>query len=370
MSDLVRMYREYYREQTPRAFEDLFRCMLDYDFASYHDDMRRVYAMHQQVKCLGSSCSLKSGGSSTGVGRTYQFGPNFQIARVAIEGFLRESHRRTIILAGSEGLKDPQVQDVSRPSQYDLQILGDWSLDGHIEFLFDQINVLFSEYGPINLCALPCLWLKLTCNPTFVSLAEKRSESLNALVNTDNSRCFRKIRCRVRDQMIDWGSGVNFYTCAEGKSHFLPTFFSSSPRLSYSLVNLKKSMRESDDLVEIRGSPSLCPCGLPDFSMLFTPHVNNHPVLSDGSFLGIQEVLDALPDRTEWFQVLQNDDGFCDLFYYSKERSSDLSAVDSRLSELLADKIRWDFDRYFVVGRKRPVCWRGGSPAVHDGRKK
>lgn len=367
MSDLVRFYREYYREQTVSSFEDLFRCMKDYDFSTYQEDMRRVFAMHQQAKCVGSSRTLTSGGSTTGFGSNYQFGPNFRIVKVALEGFLRLSHKKTILIAKSDGLNEPRLLEEPNPPQYDLQVIGDWTLPGHLEFLFDVVGDIHSEFGSVNLCALPCVWLGLTCDPNFVKRAESNVHKINALVNTDNIACFRSVACPTRDQMIDWKSGVNFYTCSSGRRHFLPTFFCFSPSISYSLVNLKKSTSDCDDVVAIERNSDFCSCGLPATFMSFVPHEKNYPINRDGEYLRPQEVVDLLPDYVDWLQVLQDSWGeFCTVFCHSRYEDADFSRLTTHLENFGIGKIGLDYSRYLSLGRKRPLLWRGGNPQFHS----
>ena len=368
MTDLVRYYREYYREQTPSAFDDLFRCMLDYDFSSYHEDMRRVFAMHSQAKCMGDTCILTSGGSSNGSRTHYFFGPNFHEVKFSLEGFLRMSENKTLLIAKSEGLNTPRLFEEPNPPQYDLQVVGDWAMADHIEFLFDTVEALYSDFGPINLCALPCLWLGLTCDPRFVERTSLNSHKINALVNTDNIACFRGVSCPVRDQMFDWRSGVNFYTCGRGRRHFLPVFLCSSPSSCHSLINMKRTSGRCDDVVSIDLSPAGCPCGLPSAFMEFVPHERNYPVDSAGARLNPQTIVDALPDYADWFQLLQKEDGSFGVFFHAQREKVDFSRVFDHISGLGMGEIELDDSRYFSVGRKRPLLWRRGVPNIHTRR--
>jgi len=368
MSDIVRYYKEYYREQTIRSFENLFTCMINYDFSSYHEDMRKVFAMHQHVICKGDVQVLRSGGSSSGTRTEYCFGPNFDPIRHLIEGLLRLSHRKTLLIAGAEGLETPRILDSPNPPQYDSQIIGDWESKDSLDFLFETIRHLYSESGPVNLCALPCLWLSLMCDPNFMGMAESRTEEINALVNTDNVSCFKETKCNTRDQMIDWCSGVNFYTCNSGGRHFLPTFFSLSPTQCQSLINLKRNSRGCDDVVILEQSASVCRCGAPNVGMKFVPHRRNYPLGFDGQYMDSKGIVDKLPERTKCFQVLQREDGVCSIFCYPSDDFLDFSSIIGHLEELGLGEIEVDHSRYFSVGRKRPLLWRGGSPQFHSRR--
>lgn len=366
MSDLVRYYREYYREQTSEALNSLFRCMLDYDFSSYHEDMRRVHAMWREARCTGESRSLLSGGSSTGLRRKYEFGPNFSLARLLVEGFLRLSHRKTLLVAVSRGLDRPAFTEDSNPPQYDFQIVGDWSEADHVGLLFDSIRSVSERFGPVNLCALPCVWLGLTCSPDFCVLSLENASNINSFVNTDSTPCFRRPACRVRDQMVDWGSGVNFYTCGGGERHFLPMFFAPSSRRACNLLNLKRPSRGCDDLVEIGRQAEECPCGFARMPMGFIPHSENFPRDAKGSFLGFGGLFDNVPDHTDWLQLHQVETGENSLFYSCSKGDPNLDDLLLYLRIAGLGKTEVVRSRYFSVGNKKPTFWRSGNPKFFD----
>lgn len=366
VTDLVRYYREYYREQTPAAFDSLFRCMLDYDFSSYHEDMRMVHAMWREAKCVGDVATLKSGGSSTGMRRKYEFGPNFFLARLLVEGFLRLNHRKTLLVAVARGPVRPALTEDSNTPQYDFQIIGNWSEVDHVGFLFDSIRSISDKFGPVNLCALPCVWLGLTCNPDFCYLSSENSAKINAFVNTDSTPCFRRPSCRVRDQMVDWGSGVNFYTCESGKRHFLPMFFAPSSDRACNLLNLKRSSRNCDDLVGLGQQSEDCSCGQPRINMDFIPHRKNFPRDANGSFLDFGSLFDDAPDHTDWLQLYQTDGGENSLFYSCFKGDPNLDDLLLYLRGAGLGKTEVVRSRYFSVGNKKPIFWRSGNPIFFD----
>lgn len=366
MSDLVRYYREYYREQTPSSIDALFGAMIDYDFSSYHEDMRRVHAMWRETICIGESRSLLSGGSSTGIRRRYSFGPNFSLARILVEGFLRLSHRKTLLVAVARGLDRPSFTEDNNPPQYDFQITGNWSEADHLGFLFDSIRRVSYRFGPVNLCALPCVWLGLTCNPDFCEFSFENSSSINCFVNTDSTPCFRRPSCRVRDQMVDWGSGVNFYTCGVGERHFLPMFFATSNDRACNLLNLKKSSRSCDDFFDIGREAVVCQCGFPRMSMDFVPHRKNFPIDPEGSFLDFRDLFDNMPDYTDWFQLHQTEKGESSLFYSCSKGDTNLDDLLLYLRGVGLGKTEVVRSRYFSVGIKKPTFWRSGNPKFFD----
>lgn len=366
MSNLVNAYKQYYRNQTVKAFEDLFKCMVDYDFHSYHDEVRKVYAMWRETRCLGESKSLLSSGSSAGVRRKYDFGPNFQLVRLMVEGFLRMSRYKTLLVAYSKGLKFPLFTEDRNPPQYDFQIVGDWSARDHVDCMFDQIEKLFSEFGPINICALPCVWLGLTCSPYFSTMSAESRHRVNAFVNTDSTPCFRRPSCPTRDQMVDWGSGVNFYTCSSGERHFLPMFFSPEPTRSCNLINIKKPSRPCDDLVILGDRVESCSCGLPKIRLDFVPHRNNFPVDSFGRFVDFGPLFEALPDHTDWLQIHQKEHGQSTLYYSCRGVHPDLGDLLSVLGRIGIGKTEVVESRYFSVGIKKPIFWRSGNPILFD----
>lgn len=368
MSDLVRYYRQYYREQTTDAFDSLFACMLDYDFSSYHDDMKRVYAMWREAKCAGDVFKLKSGGSTSGVPGAYYFGPNFKHVRFAIEGFLRMSHNKTILIGGAPGLDVVLYREENNWPQFDMQVMCDWNNATSVEKFFALFESIFSSWGPLNLVALPALWLSLTYDPVFLDWANNNTSKIGALVNTDSTKCFNKTACRTRDQMMDWGSGVNFYTCELGLYHFLPTFFCSSDDCA-NLVNLKRSARSVDDLISLDEEVVLCGCGRPTLRMRFIPHKHNFPVDESGRFVDLDGMYEFIPPLIESLQIYQEPGGESEVFYSFRGGDLDLLGLLNHLESVGFGKSTVAKDRYFSVGNKSPLVWRGGNPSFKTRRR-
>lgn len=368
VNDLVRNYREYYREQSTQAFDSLFSCMLDYDFSSYREDIRRIFAMWREAKCVGDTSLLKSGGSTSGVPSTYEFGPNFRHIRLAIEGFLRMSYNKTILIGGSPGLEVVLYREEDNWPQFDMQVMCDWGNRVSVEKFFGLFEKTFSSHGPINLVALPALWLSLTYDPLFLDWADANSPKIGALVNTDSVKCFNKTKCRTRDQMIEWGSGANFYTCGMGRYHFLPTFFCASPSRCYNLLNVKKNERDFDDFLSIGDEVDVCGCGKPKPRFSFLPHRHNFPLNEEGEFVDFDEVYDLIPLRTTSLQIHQSLTGETEVFYSSRGGEDEPKGLIDHLRSLGVSKSTFTGGRYFSVGNKVPLFWRGGNPSFKDRR--
>lgn len=360
MTDLVRYYREYYREQTPKAFDSLFQCMKEYDFSSYHDDMRRVSAMHQHVKCMGDASFLRSGGSSTGTRRRYEFGPNFKRVRHVLEGHLRLSKTKTVSLVAATGLKKIKFES-GDPPQSDIQLWGEWFDDGFLHELFKFVDSLAADFGPINLLSKPHVWIQLTTNPSFRSWAT--SSSINALVNSDNIRCFHRPNCRVVDQMVDWSGGGNFYTCSAGTRHFLPAFYAPQPSLSVNLLNLKRHSIRSGDFISVGDRPIPCGCGVATPTMQFVPHHKNFPADAKGRFIDPETLSDMASERTRFLQVYQADNSSFTVFHSAPNPDGCVKEMSKQLDSLGFGKTQFVTSRYLVVGTKVPFLWRGGRPS-------
>jgi hypothetical protein len=368
--DLVEYYKEYYREQTPETFDDLFRCMLDYDFSSYKDDMRRICSMRSETRCLGESCTLRSGGSISGSGGTlYDFGPNFKHICWSIEKFLRLGHQKTILLADpgfGSMYSTPLVVDSETPSSwYDLSVTADWTRDRSIEVLEENIDSMYSEWGRVNISSLFNLWLFFTNDPSFRRMASRNASKLNALINSDGPVAFNDIECRTHDQMMEWSSCTNFYQCDRGHMHFLPIFFNKDG-INSSLINLKRSNKSFDDLFVADESPVLCDCGKNRIPFSFIPHADALPK----DFLGRTVDFSGLP-KSMWpgvlsFQILQDKEDT--LVFYSCRDGADLglSKAYRAVEPLNLGEMQFVSSKYFMAGRKCPIFWRGTPSAVYD----
>jgi hypothetical protein len=312
---------------------------------------------------MGEVCDLRSGGSSTGRRTVYKFGPNFHEVRVTMEGFLRCSEFPTVSLEGVKGARRMLAQE-SSDLKGNFRLLGDWDSPSFLSDMLDFMESLIVRKGPVNICAKPHTWIKLTTNSIFYEWA--KPDKVNRLINTDNLECFVNLKCKTNDQMMDWCGGANFYTCPEGFRHFLPSFFLKEQTQSANLFNLKRGSKYNDDLIIIGDEVIVCPCGMPRLKMEFVPHWQNFPADKFGAFLNPRRFLEMAGDKVSVYQIWQANEGFFILFYQAENRDRTTSELVNLLDSVGIGKTKVDSSRYIVVGTKVPFMWRGGCPSFEE----
>lgn len=359
MSDLVRFYKNYYREQTPASIDSLFKAILNYDFSTYQEDMLKILRMHCETKCLNNGSKLYTNGSSSGEQRYFYFAPHFNIWQHKLEPFLRSKEHKTIMLITMLGQKCPSnfsIQEVWSSSQKDFDVSLNWASEEDIEKLFAFVNQVYEEHGKINLYSIPYIWTSFVTNSFFRNLAISNAHKIHAIVSGDSDAYFKRLDLYVRDQMIDWGTGMNFFKCANDKKHFLPIFFYNEFG-SINLLNLKSNSIRTDDLFKLNFET--CLCGRRCFAEIEC-HFANRIKDSKGALIDIQPLIDKLNSHYGNLQIHQNLAG--DITVYSSVIKDE---NDSDLIENYFEKrgLKTDFvaDRYYTIGRKRYISWRSAS---------
>lgn len=369
MADLVRYYKEYYRNQNAKSLNDLFSCMLDYDFASYHTDIRRVFAMWKEARHMGESTTVWTNGSSTGRAKSFSFGPHFALWKDKIERFLRLREKKTLMVVFFPGAKQHaefRVSEVVDSSQKDFDLVGDWISTDHLSRLFDFVDSLYQVNGPVNLYTVPNIWMCLVTNPFFVSLSNQNRSKINAFVTSDFDSYFKRTGIYLRDQMIDWGSGLNFFDCEFGTRHFLPTFYYDRDCLS--LINLRRTKASLDDLVEMDECRSLCSCGRFYIKSNMIFHFSNVIRDKSNNIVNIKNLLNNLFGHFANLQFHQDDKGLVSVFYSSVadfKLDLDLERIRVYFAEI-GVKIHFWPDKYYVIGSKRYCSWRSSFVEPHD----
>ena len=368
MTDLVRYYREYYREQTPRSVDSLFGAMLDYDYSSYHDDIRRVLAMWREARCMGDAIRLNSNGSTSGSRRSFCFSPHFRLWRFKLEPFLRGMENKTIMVVAQLGfgeLPSFRVSEDRDSSQKHFDAVGNWFRNEDLGLLFDFVGRSHRDYGPINLYAMPDVWNCLVTNLHFVELAVGQSRSIRAFVTGDFDSNFKRVGFYVRDQMMDWGSGLNFFDCEAGTRHFLPTFH-FGPSWCVNLLNIHKTGSFPDDLVLLGQEPSVCVCGRPYVTAEMRFHYRHMIVGKDGTPVDLAPLYESLSARYAGLQFHQDESdlvtAFCTLIGGAGEDLEKMSCFFGRFGL----EMSFARDKYYSIGRKRFGAWRSDAVIAKD----
>lgn len=165
----------------------------------------------------------------------------------------------------------------------------------------------------------------------------------------------RKNGIYVNNKMVNWKTGVNFFTCRYGVRHHLPIFAHRDGRY-YNLLNLfNKDGYPVDDFFEIVGPQYWCKCGRLAIPFRFIPHIANCPLL-DGQPYYRPDLATKFVGHYYNYQIIQV--GNTNHIYYIP-----LSDVfdDPELPNQVLHK-----GYACVIGRKRPSFWRCDSIAIGE----
>jgi len=361
MSYLVGLYENYLKEQTEESVALLFDAFVAYDFYEYHSDIREMGLMRKEAEANEEGCAvLYTNGSSNGTPSSYEFRPRFFEWVSRIEPFLRgmRSGKNIFLCSRLGGGRPPQkmmITEVFGNSKKNYETNANLLDGGQLVELFEFVEELHDKFGKVNFTAFPDVWNMLFSNPAFNELCEKNRDKIGCFVNNDFEMLFTSKTFYIRDQMINWRSGLNFFTCESGHKHFLPIF--SEDAGCTSLINIAGGADDSD-CVSLRPEGVLqCTCGRPRIPIEIVFHHRNCIVDRNGAPIDFSPLRDSLKGRYATFQIHQDEKDRVTVFLtpIGVYKKSDLDVVHSFFSGL---EISFEFNRYFEVGSKRYCFWR------------
>ena len=296
---------------------------------------------------------FSTSGTSSNQPRTYRFGPeashwvrilwNTMVYPFGWRpmAFLR---RRGIdnefkILPKKEGLYQWEI-DVYLNDQHTFKL---------IEFLHKQIN----QYGVFSILMVPEALLFLAQTPCFLDFAEKHRDQMNIL-SWHWEPFFKKQSFRERgiwfgNHMIDWTSGINFYTCKNGHQHVLPIFIDDSIN---ALNLIKQNFMNGGDNMEI-SSVVHCTCGFVRPIYNHYPHFKNTIRSIDGRIFFDLDLPDHLQSRYKSLQFIQQPNGEEIVVYYDVDGQMNDKPFLESIIQSYGFRASWIPQSYTMGGHKR-----------------
>jgi len=368
MSELVNAYKEYYKNQDINSAEYLFNAILNYDFKNHEYDMRKIFNMKIYTKTTDSGVLLSTNGSA-GTKKQFLFAPHFSFWHSKIEPFLRSKDKyQTIMLVDQHrdsAYETGILTEYLKSNQKDYNYNCNWLKVENIDVFFNLLNDLYKSKGLINLYCLSHIWMRLITNSYFKEKLLENSSKIHCIVNSDCNPFFKKISIYFRDQMIDWGTGLNFYTCKNENRHFLPTFCIYQDKI-YNLLNLQNSKVSSDDFVELK-EVFFCNCGSLFIKNNMVFHFNNMIIDFEKNTIKIEDLYDNLKSNSISVQFHQDFSEKITVYYKDVDfLKSDISLIEKYFNEK-GLKIKFEKDRYFLVGNKRYLTWRSNLITIRIG---
>lgn len=167
----------------------------------------------------------------------------------------------------------------------------------------------------------------------FVDFLLQNKERIS-IINTGISPFFKKKKLlengfHINDNMIDWYSGLNFYTCKYNKKHILPIFYAEENK-STNLLNLSLRGRMVPKGDYFYYSPlGYCECGKTHYDLKFIPHIKTTPIV-DGEYFYDMEIPELIEGSYYNLQFVQIDEKTLDIYYTGNLTDCDRQIIEER----------------------------------------
>jgi hypothetical protein len=342
--DLLGLFERYYLD--PRGvWPDLFYGIQNYAFDDYGSfatgAMRLKPETEEDLGWQQSNTKIK-----------YLFGPCF--VKSDVENYLRFSEATDRLFFIWEEIQEDRLIQKKEESGHKVLfsfLLADVWKQWPLVAAFIQQNAIKKTYVTGYAYSLH----QLTANELFL---ETTKDLLFGFVNLDspafcNTHLLEKYGMHFNDQMINWKTGVNFFTCSFGGRHFLP-IFARVGSFYYNLLNLHRTPIKIDDEFQIKSNFKICPCGRPCCDFVFIPHVKDFLAGYDyDELMGLRNVLSS---KFRWIQFIQ--DGTRIEVYYEVSGFADMDEHDQDVIRTTFQNPIFRKGSYFQVGAKYPCFWK------------
>lgn len=338
---IIANFEKYFQYPSDAHAYELWQSILEFeDFENLEATMSEIDKMPRNM--IGNTLVLQTNGSSSGEPSDYKFSNLIWLGLV-------ESHLR-----GSPIIKMDDRLFTQKPYIERLANTGFVACVGSYRMNMNNLSHLKEVLnGSYRVCAKGHSWLAASTNP---EICEFLKQSNAIAVNTDTELCYNKrLQIPMCDQMIDWSTGVNFWTCEKGHKHILPIFHIEN-NVAKNLLNVFAIEKPLDDLFVLRGTTN-CNCGKKRVLFDFQSHFKNNLPIN-------REIIDELKCCYKYLQFIQMPpDEKLNVFYSST--SSDIEEDLGRLRKLLSEyQCNFVKDKFAYMGRgsrggKFYTFWRG-----------
>lgn len=356
-TNLITAYSQYYAKANETNAHNLYENLIAYDFTDYQSFCTDVLPLYHMADTVGDHFTLESNGSS-GEYRQYLFGPLPRLWLKLVEEYTRKPHGQGSIV----NLVDcfPEFFDCKHCTLLPVEdgitictkIVTNFSQPSILKILDGAFATLTDQYGELTVLGKPNRFLYLNGLPGWKELVEKYRLKLTST----GWEPFYSNSVFVNDTMVNWKTGVNFYTCESGHKHCLPIFVRTSDGY-VNLLNLKdKQVRAIDDEWLV-GPQKVCDCGKPAIDFVFTPHIDNTIKNSRGIIYKC-DMASQLTGSYRNLQFIQEGDTII-VAFCGNMTSNDVSIIERMFDEFA---IKMKIGTVNRVGlHKFPSFWNGSS---------
>jgi hypothetical protein len=304
---------------------------------------------------------LNTSGSSTGVPKKYSFSDIRTL--MPIEYGCKYPHGKGFVIqlymdrTGQTSMSSRGAAD-NEPHFDHYLVFSDLS-DSKIKFIISELSSILEKQEKI------ILWnsdqnnlMYLASDHHFYHFMIENANRIS-LLNTGITAFFKQNRLReagvhINDNMIDWYSGLNFYTCRHNNKHILPMFFMND-RVSTNLLNLSRrgEMVVKSDYFDI--SPSfMCQCGKMTYNLRFIPHKRVTPEI-DNLTMYMPDIAEMIVGSYYNMQFVQTSEKDLEVHYTGQLINYDREIIEHHCEPF---EITFKPDSVFNVNHKQPIFHR------------
>lgn len=347
-SDLLNAYVQFYdRTDDPKAFAHLLHAAIDFDFPSdTFETLKRVAELKREVKerrfLARHHRKLESNRQTK-----YDFGTDKEADVIGqVERFLRGPGNWLVV-----GNSYFVGKNLSGPKLVDHGTFESLKFNPAVPSDLDYFDAEINRLQPVNIIATPSMWVSLTTHKYAVDTLLKNRSLISTLCNSDHELFCKNLSIPINDQMVDWTSGGNFYTCTAGRKHWLPFFVHTDGKVN-NLLNLASDYATSNDSWHF-GATEECPCGKTRMDFSFTSHIDQNIPSTRIS----RDWLNELHDEYNHLQFYEFSDGIR-VFYSVSGEFTDQPEIEARLRSVYGSVTFYE-NMAMACGRKFYNFWRG-----------
>lgn len=343
MVSIDERYLNYYQDV---ASEDTRKALLD-DILSAPTPNINTRLEWPQATFKHISTNLATNGTVSDC-ELYEFGPHPHYWLFHIERYLKGNHyAHTVGLVSKLFHNSSCLGHSYRSTDYLTFAKGmlDIDIKTDVHYFVKVLISLYQQYGPLNILTNANDLLYFNTNSIYRSAFEQLKGVIASFINTDIALLFNnRLPIPIRDQMINWRSGVNYYHCQYDKCHVLP--------ISQNGINLLNYYPSKDDDEVSYTVGHLCECGKHEIDLKINFHRYRIPPI----------ILDLYNKITGCYRSLQFklSDGRCDVAYVGSMGEHDRELIKVTMRAFGCGDIH--NQKIYEVGQKIP-------PIVHAGRE-
>lgn len=356
---LLYAYERYYRNPILENAEFLCHNIMTWDCSDSLEELavlRQNFAMQPNY----ADFFFRSNGS-THHARQFGFGPHGSYWLNQIEDCVKyRQHNRYVMLymsifvhsyqCGFYRSSLEQIKNDTIPAHYMAFVR--WERPGAVDYLIDELQKI-NNYA---LFSNPNNWLYLLSHPVFREFIQ--TSSLTSAMSTNWDGFYKKPPPGVHfnDNMVNWTTCMNFYTCPYGTRHFLPTFVVATTGI-VNLLNLSQPPTwPIDDQMVVASDVRRCDCGKNYMPFEFVPHVEYAIRSSSGELVYCLDLANDLNALYLNLQFIQHG-GTVDVLYITTDLQPDTEIITEYFAKHGLNT-RFIKNHYWSAGGKLPVFWR------------